>query len=110
MISLFLTGCFALANTNSKVTLQSKARLPNASYQYRCVEDETMGWAFLFLRAQGCTLKGSGVSITTKDGTVKSYHLHEIGTCEYGTKLFLGDMKCSNIFDLSLNNILMETK
>ena len=110
MISLLLSGCLALASTNTRTIVQSKAKFADTTYQYRCVEDETMGWSFLFLRAQGCTLKGSGVSITTKDGSTKNYHLHEIGTCEYGTKLFLGNMKCSSIFDLSLNNVLTENK
>ena len=110
MISLLLTACLASASTTGKVTLQSQARLPNATYQYRCVEDKTMGWTFLFLRAQGCALAGSGISITTKNGVVSNYDLHELDTCTFGTKLFLGNEKCSSIYDLSLTNILTENQ
>jgi|TARA_R110001583_G_scaffold21444_1_gene81421 hypothetical protein len=108
MISLLLTACLAAASTGDRTMLQSQVRLPNATFQYRCVEDTTMNWTFVFVRAQGCALKGSNITVTTMFETDKSYHLHEVATCEYGTKLFLDKTLCKDITDITLNNILGE--
>ena len=42
MISLLLTACLAAASTGGRTMFQSQAKLPNATFQYRCVEDTTM--------------------------------------------------------------------
>ena len=76
MISLLLTACLAAASTGGRTMFQSQAKLPNATFQYRCVEDTTMNWTFVFVRAQGCALKGSNITVTTMFESDKSYHLH----------------------------------
>ena len=110
MISLLLTACLAAASTGGRTMFQTQAKLPNATFQYRCVEDTTMNWTFVFVRAQGCALKGSNITVTTMFESDKSYHLHEVATCEYGTKLFLGKTPCKDITDVALNNVLGENK
>ena len=65
MISFIFTACMALKTDNSFLR-QMQTKLPQATYQWRCVEDKTMGWTFVFVRASGCSLKGSSVAITTE--------------------------------------------
>jgi len=110
MISLLLSGCLALASTNTRTIVQSKAKFADTTYQYRCVEDPSVGWSFLSLEANGCMLKGSSVTVISQTGDIKNLHLHEVETCRFITKAFLGHIKCTDIHEISLGQLSMENK
>tara|TARA_Y100000004_G_C8833268_1_gene377139 strand:+ start:424 stop:756 length:333 start_codon:yes stop_codon:yes gene_type:complete len=110
MISLLLSGCLAMANTSGRTIIQSQAKFADSTYQYTCVEEPSVGWSFLSLEADGCILRGSSVTIISKTGDVKNLHLHEVETCRFVTKGFLGHVKCTDIHEISLSQISMENK
>ena len=110
MISFLLSGCLALASTNSRVIVQSKAKFADTTYQYKCIEDPSVGWSFLSLEANGCVLKGSSVTVISQTGDIKNLHLHEVESCRFITKAFLGHIKCTDIHEIGLSQISMENK
>ena len=93
-----------------RTIVQSKAKFADTRYQYRGVEDPSVGWSFLSLEADGCILRGFSVTIISKTGDVKNLHLHEVETCRFVTKGFLGHVKCTDIHEISLSQISMENK
>ena len=110
MISFLLSGCLAIASTNTRVIVQSKAKFADTTYQYKCIEDPSVGWSFLSLEANGCVLKGSSVTVISQTGDIKNLHLHEVESCRFITKAFLGHIKCTDIHEIGLSQISMENK
>ena len=110
MISLILSACLSMNGTNGRTIIQSQAKFADTTYQYRCIEDPSVGWSFLSLEADGCMLRGSNVTVISKTGDVKSLHLHEVETCRFITKGFLGHIKCTDIHEINLRQISMENK
>jgi len=110
MISLLLSGCLALASTNSRTIIQSQAKFADSTYEYRCIEDPSVGWSFLTLEANGCILRGSTVTVISQTGDIKNLHLHEVETCQFVTKGFLGHIKCTDVLEINLSQTSVENK